>query len=173
MRMEEGLDTGPVYMMRAIPVPPDATTGSLTPVLAALGAELLVATLEGLKQVVLQATPQDDSLATLAPRIKPGEGRLDFARPAAYLERQVRAFDPWPGTYFTVKGERVNVLSSVVGPMTAPEIVPGEVVAGPSLGVVCGDGRVLYLGRIQREGRRAMPAAEVLRGFPIPPGTKL
>jgi methionyl-tRNA formyltransferase len=173
MRMEEGLDTGPVYRARAIPIPPDATTGTLTPVLAALGAELLVETLEELQSGSLQAVPQDGSRATLAPRIRSEEGRLDFSRAAALLERQVRAFDPWPGTHIEVRGERVNVLSSALGPAAPPASAPGEVIAGPGLGVACGDGCVLYLARIQREGRKAMPSAEVLRGFPIPPGTRL
>lgn len=173
MRMEEGLDTGPVYQMRATPIPPGATTGSLTPVLASLGADLLVSTLQALQAGHLEAIPQDEALATPAPRLKPEEGRLDFARSAASLGRQVRAFDPWPGTYFELRGERIKVLSAALGPAASPDAEPGEVAAGPSLGVTCGDGRVLYLGQIQREGRRPLPSAEVLRGFPIPPGTKL
>ena len=173
MRMEEGLDTGPVYQLRSIPMPAGATTGSLTPLLASLGAELLVSTLQTLKAGHQEAMPQDEALATLAPRIKPEEGRLDFTQSAATLERQVRAFDPWPGTYFELRGERIKVLSAALGPMVSREVEPGVVAAGPALSVTCGDGRALYLDQIQREGRRPMPSAEVLRGFPIPPGTKL
>ena len=173
MRMEEGLDTGPVYQARSMPMPVGATTGSLTPILASLGAELLVSTLRELQAGRTQPIPQDEALATLAPRLKPEEGRLDFARDSHYLERQVRAFDPWPGTHFLAKGERIRVLSATAGPSAPAGVHPGEVVAGPVLGVACGDGKVLLLSQIQREGRRAMPSAEVLRGFPIPAGTSL
>jgi hypothetical protein len=108
MRMEEGLDTGPVYLAETIPMPPAATTASLTPVLAEIGAGLLVATLEGLKAGSLRCAPQDEALATLAPRLKPEQGRLDFREPARRLERQVRAFLPWPGTFFEVRDSMLS-----------------------------------------------------------------
>jgi methionyl-tRNA formyltransferase len=173
MRMDAGLDTGPVYLSDAIPMPPDATTASLTPELAVLGARLLLSTLEGLRAGILRSVPQNDALATLAPRLKPEQGRLDFREPAPRLERQVRAFAPWPGTFFEVGGGRIKVLSAVLGSGAPAGAVPGEVVPGPALGVACGDGQTLWLGQIQREGRRPLPSAEVLRGFPIPPGTRL
>ena len=171
MKMEAGLDTGPVYLSRGIPAPQDVTTGSLTPVLARLGADLLVATLKGLKAGILEPEPQDDSLATLAPRLKVEQGRLDFTRSADELERQVRAFDPWPGTYFEVSGERIKVHSVTLGPMAS--LPPGEVLAFPGLCVACGDGRTLVLGIIQRAGKRPLSASEVLHGFKIPPGSKI
>lgn len=171
MKMEAGLDTGPVYMSRGIPTPGNATTGSLTPVLACLGADLLVATLKGLKAGIMEPEPQDDALATLAPRLKAEQGRLDFARPAEELERQVRAFDPWPGTYFEVSGERIKVYSVSIGPATS--LPAGEVLASPGLCVACGDGRTLVLGTIQRAGKRPLSASEVLHGFKIPPGSKI
>jgi methionyl-tRNA formyltransferase len=173
MRMDAGLDTGPVYLSDSIPMPAAATTTSLTPELAALGARLLLATLEGLAEGTLRSVPQDDARATLAPRIKPEQGRLDFREPAARLERQVRAFTAWPGTFFEIAGERIKVLSAVLGPGAPAGTEPGEVLPGPALGIACGDGQTLWLGQIQREGRRPLPSAEVLRGFPIPPGTRL
>ena len=167
MRMEEGLDTGPVYLRRAIAVPPGATTGSLTPVLASLGADLLVETLAGLATGALEAHPQDDALATLAPRIRADAGRLDFRRPAVELERQIRAFDPWPGTFFESRGRRVKLLRAAVGEAPEGGLPPGSVVVGPPLGVVCGDGRCLLPELMQREGKRPQPAEEFLRGFPL------
>jgi len=171
MRMEAGLDTGPVYMSRGIPAPQEATTGTLTPLLARLGADLLLATLKGIKAGILEPEPQEDALATLAPRLKVEQGRLDFSRPAAELERQVRAFHPWPGTYFECSGERIKVHSVSIGPVTS--LPPGEVLASPGLSIACGDGRTVVLETIQRAGKRPLPASEVLHGFKIPPGSKI
>ena len=173
MRMEAGLDTGPVYLRREVAVGPDATTGSLTRDLARLGAGLLVETLIELEAGTLAPVPQDESLATSAPRLSPEDGRLDFTLSAESLERQVRAFLPWPGTWFEHRGERIKVFSAVVDARSAGARKPGEVLAGPALGVACGDGRALCLVELQREGKRALPAPEVLRGFPIPEGTRL
>jgi methionyl-tRNA formyltransferase len=173
MRMEAGLDTGPMYLKRAIPMPPAATTASLTPVLAGMGADLLVETLSKLVTGSLVPIPQDDALASMAPRLKTVDGRLDFCQEAMRLERQVRAFDPWPGTWIEVAGERIKVLSVAVGLARFSGKPPGTLLPGPPLGVVCGDGLPLFLTRLQREGKRPLPAEEVLRGFKIPEGTRL
>jgi methionyl-tRNA formyltransferase len=173
MRMEEGLDTGPVYAQRAIPVPPGATTGTLTPLLAELGAQLLVETLPALAAGALVPVPQDPSRATLAPRIRPEDGRLRFEEPAERLERQVRAMDPWPGAFTAAGGERIKVLAANVAGAAPPGAAPGEVVPGPPVTVACGDGRCLLLTSLQREGRRALSSADLVRGFPLPPGTRL
>jgi methionyl-tRNA formyltransferase len=173
MRMEEGLDTGPVYLTGEIGVPPDATTGSLTPVLAELGARLLVKALRRIAAGDLPPLPQEEARATLAPRIRAGEGLLDFRCPSRELERRVRAFFPWPCAHLFVRGERVKVLSAAVGPPSPEKAFPGEVLDGPGLRVACGDGGSLLVGQMQREGKRPLPSAEVLRGFKIPKGTDL
>jgi methionyl-tRNA formyltransferase len=171
MRMEAGLDTGPVYLARGFATPPGATTGTLTPRLAQLGAQLLLEALPAIEAGTLNAVPQRDEEATLAPRILPEQGRLDFSRPAASLERQIRAFDPWPGCTIEVGEERIKVLSAEVGSdVSAP---PGEILTGPGLAVACGGGSSLILTTIQRAGKRPLPASEVLRGFKIPQGTRL
>ncbi|MGA9750716.1 MAG: methionyl-tRNA formyltransferase [Acidobacteriota bacterium] len=171
MRMDKGLDTGPVYLEGRIPIPPSATAGGLSLALARLGSGLLIETLEGLHAGTLEARPQDEALATYAPRLTSEDGRLEFSRPAAELERQVRAFDPWPGTFFEYREERIKVLAAAVGP-TSTQAQPGEVVAGGAFGVACGDGRVLLVGKMQRPGKRPMTSEEVLRGYAIPPGTR-
>lgn len=171
MRMEAGVDTGPVYCSRSIPTPQDATTGTLTPVLARLGAGLLIEALKGLRGGLSEARIQDEDLATLAPRLDGDKGRLDFRRPAVELERQIRAFDPWPGTYFEIAGERIKVLSATLGPATRQ--TPGEVLPGRDFRIACGDGGSLVLGTIQRAGKRPLSASEVLHGFKIPPGSKI
>ncbi len=173
MRMEAGLDTGPVYAARGIPMPGGATTGLLTPVLARLGAGLLLETLEGLEKGTAAPKAQDDSLATLAPRLKADQGKLDFSLTAPQLERQIRAFDPWPGTYFEFHGERIKVLSSAVGSLSPEGSSPGDVMSGPGLTVACGSGTTLILRTLQRAGKRPLPSSEVLRGFKIPAGARL
>jgi methionyl-tRNA formyltransferase len=171
--MEAGMDTGPVYLREELPVPPEATTGTLTPLLATLGARLLVETLAALAGPGLSPVPQEDGAATHAPRLKKEQGRLDFTRPAAELARQIRAFSPWPGTYFLIGDESVKVHCATEGGPAPPGTAPGEVLPGEQFPVACGDGRVLIVRTLQREGRRALPAPEVLRGFSIQPGTRL
>lgn len=171
MRMEAGLDTGPVYLARGFAMPPGPTTGTLTPRLAELGAQLLLEALPAIEAGALDPVPQRDEEATLAPRILPEQGRLDFSRPAVSLERQIRAFDPWPGCTIEVGGERIKVLSAEVG--SAVQARPGEVLPGPRFAVACGGGSSLILTTIQRAGKRPLPASEVLRGFKIPQGTRL
>ncbi len=173
MRMEEGLDTGPVYAQRAIPLPEGATTGTLTPLLAELGGRLLAESLPALAAGTLRPVPQDPARATLAPRIRPEDGRLPFEEPAERLERQVRAMDPWPGAHSSVRGERIKVLAAKVAGAAPPGAAPGEVVLGPPVTVACGDGRCLLLTSLQREGRRALSSADLVRGFPLPAGTRL
>jgi methionyl-tRNA formyltransferase len=171
MRMEAGLDTGPVFLRESLPIPPDATTGSLEPVLAELGARLLVTALRGIASGTMTAEPQDDSLATLAPRIKKQQGLLDFREGAARIERQVRALQPWPGAYLHLCGEEIKVWKASVGGGSPEGTGLGTVVPGGGLAVACGDGRVLHLVDVQRAGKRPMTASEFLRGFPVPPGT--
>ncbi len=168
MKMDEGMDTGPVLMKRAVPMPPGATTESLTPVLASLGADLLLAALRGLQAGILEPQPQEDGKATYAPRLKAEDGRLDFGKPADRLEKQVRAFQPWPGTYFVLQGCKIKVLEAAVGECGARAAEAGGILRGPDfLGVTCGDGKVLEVRRLQREGRKAMSATDFLRGFPL------
>ena len=174
MKMEAGLDTGPILLQRALPMPAGATTESLTPLLADLGGDLIVAALRGLQAGILEAVPQDGSLATHAPRLKAEDGRLDFSEPAANLERQVRAFRPWPGTFFLLGDLKIKVIDARLGEAACSGGCPGTVVVGPeSLGVRCGDGRLLEILQLQREGRRPMAARAFLRGFPLPEGTVL
>ncbi|HTZ35574.1 MAG TPA: methionyl-tRNA formyltransferase [Stellaceae bacterium] len=170
MQMDEGLDTGPMLLQRALPIGPATTAGTLTASLAALGGELVVAALDGLAAGVLTATPQPDAGVTYAKKLSRDEARLDWRRRAAELERQVRGFDPWPGAYFLVGEERLRVLAAAVEPGAAGA-PPGRVL-DDRLAIACGAG-VLRPTRLQRPGRAAMDAAALLRGFPIREGTLL
>jgi methionyl-tRNA formyltransferase len=111
MQMEAGLDTGPMLAKRVVPITGDTTSAGLYQDLAAIGAEMIVPVLEGFVAGRILPEPQDDALATLAPKLSREDGRLDWSRPAVELDRQVRALAPWPGTWFEYGGEVVKVSS--------------------------------------------------------------
>ncbi len=162
MLMDEGLDTGPILAQRREPIHPDDTAGTLGQRLAHLGADLLVETIPPYLAGEIQPRPQDESQATYAPRLKREDGRLDFTRPAAELARQVRAFDPWPGTYTWWKGKRLKVLRARALDEASPGPgVPLVVEGKPAVGTGKG---VLLLERVQPEGRKAMEGDAFLRG---------
>ena len=167
MQMEKGLDTGPILMQQPLSIGPAATTAGLTEELAQLGGRLIVAALDGLAGGTLVPRPQPQAGVTYAPKISREEGRLDWRRPAAELERRVRALDPWPGAYFEHDGAPIRVLAAAAL-ADAPGDPPGTVL-DDRLAIACGSG-VLRLLRLQRPGRAPLDASEFLRGYPIPPG---
>ena len=169
MQMEERLDTGPILLQQALPIAADATSAGLSAELAILGGGLMLSALDGVAEGRLIGTPQLQQGVTHAPKIGREEGLLDWRLPSTDLERRVRAFDPWPGSFFET-GERIRVHAAVDLPGPAGG-VPGTVL-DDRLSVACGEG-VLRLLRLQRPGRAALEAPVFLRGFPIPPGTRL
>jgi methionyl-tRNA formyltransferase len=164
MRMEEGLDTGPMLLAEALPIGPDATVGALHDALAAIGARLVLRALAEDPAPV----PQPDDGVTYAPKLTKEDGRLDWAAEAAALERRVRALNPWPGTFFDHRGEQVRVLAARAEPGAG---APGTVLDDAAL-VACGSG-ALRLVRLQRPGRAAVEAEAFLRGFALPAGAVL
>ena len=171
IQMDEGLDTGPVFYCRRVSIAPDETAGTLHDKLAALGAELLPEVVDAIARGEARARPQPEEGATYAPRLTKEDGRLDFTRPAAELERRVRAMQPWPGAYTTVGDRRLKVLAAEVVPESG---VPGEVLeaAGDRLVVAAGEG-ALRLMRVQPAGGRPMDARAFLAGRPLRAGTRL
>ena len=165
MRMEEGLDTGPMLAVMGTPIG-RKNAGELTAELAALGAEWMVEVLGRLDGIGPRA--QDDSKATYAPKIRKEEARLDFGLPALDVDRRIRAFNPVPGAWFEYSGERLRLLAA--DPVEASG-EPGTVL-DERLAIACGEGAIVPTS-IQRSGRAPMSGADLLRGFPIPPGTKL
>jgi len=163
MKMDEGLDTGPILAQKKIPIRAEDTAETLGRLLAELAAETLraffpVYILEG-----LAAVPQDDSRATYAPQLKKEEGRLDFQASAEQLSRKVRAFMPWPGTFVFWKGQPLKIL----------EVRPEAYRGGPAPGTVLEHGRypavrtadgIIILCKVQPAGKRPMPGDEFLRG---------
>ncbi|HLY31314.1 MAG TPA: methionyl-tRNA formyltransferase, partial [Ktedonobacterales bacterium] len=177
MRMEEGLDTGAILTQRATPIGDDETTGALTLRLATLGADLLIETLPRWLAGAITPTSQDDALATMTRPLRKEDGRLDWRQPAAMLARQIRAVTPWPTAFTTWNGRQLKILQAhplTELPSTAPETTgacftfdradPRYRQDGP-LACVCGEG-ALTLEVIQLEGKRAMPGADALRGYP-------
>jgi methionyl-tRNA formyltransferase len=170
MQMDEGLDTGSILLQQAIPIPPDTTAGELTEQLAGLGGRLMVEALDGVATGTFAPRPQPSDGVTYAAKLQRDEARLDWRQPADMLERQVRAFDPWPGAWFAGSGERIRVLRAAAEPALVN--VPPGTVLDDRLAVACGAGVLRPLG-LQRPGRGPLDAAAFLRGFPIPAGTQL
>ena len=170
MRMSEDLDSGVIVLQERMPVPSAATAASLEDALAGLGARLIVQALDGLDRGRLEPVPQPADGVTWAAKLTRAEGRLDWHRPAAELERRVRAFAPQPGAWFTHDGERIKVLAAAIAPAEG-EGRPG-VVLDDRLTVACGEDALRLL-ELQRAGRAAMSAAAFLRGYEIPAGAAL
>ena len=162
MRMDAGVDTGPVLAQSAIPILPEDTAGALSDRLAQLGADLLIETLPAYLNGKIIPQPQDDALAVYAPMIQKENGLLDFSRPAVELERQVRAYQPWPGAYTFWADAVLKIQRASVHP--ADHLTPGQrgTVAGfPAIGTALG---CLLLLELQPAGKRPMPGDVFLRG---------
>lgn len=165
MRMEAGLDTGPMLLAASTPID-RKTAGELTAELADIGGRLMIEVLADLPGHA--EAPQPESGATYARKIDKAEAQLDFSQPADAVERQVRGFCPVPGAFFVFEGERYKVLAAEVA---TPHGQPGEVL-DERLTIACGDGAIRPT-RIQRAGKPAMDTADLLRGKPIPAGARL
>ena len=173
MQMEAGLDTGPVLRSESLTIAPDETAGTLHDRLTELGSRLVLEVLRDLAVGPVQAVPQDDAAATYAAKIVRNEAALDFSRPAVALDRQVRAFNPYPGASTTLGGETIKIWRAQLRESLAM-VAPGTVVAASHDGVdvACGAGTVLRLMELQRPGGRRLSAAAFLQGFPLRPGNR-
>jgi methionyl-tRNA formyltransferase len=164
MQMDAGLDTGAMLLSEATPIGRKDTAADLHDRLAGIGARLILRVLAQPPE----AEPQDDSLSTYAPKLSREDARLNFTKPAAELERQIRAFHPWPGSLL--------LLGEMVIKILAAEIIDAEGIPGTILDdrftIACGE-QALRPTRLQRAGKAAMSAAEFLRGYAIPPDSKI
>ncbi len=173
MRMEEGLDMGPVCLSETVAIGPDTTAGELHDTLKERGADLMVRALALLEEGRLAANPQSSEGVTYAAKIGKGEGRIDFGVPAASVHNLIRGLSPHPGAWLEMPvgneaRERVKVLRSA---LAAGRGTPGETL-DDQLTIACAEGAVRLV-EVQRAGKRAMSAAEFLRGVPVPKGTHL
>lgn len=164
MQMDAGLDTGAMLLQGRVPIGPRTTAAELHDALAAMGADLVLQALQDHPAPL----PQPPESATYAAKLTRDSGRLDWAQPAAYLDRQVRGLTPWPGTWAMLGTDVLKVLRAEPAPGSGP---PGTVL-DTALLVACGQGALRLL-RVQRPGRAPMEAEALLRGFAIPPGTRL
>lgn len=159
MSMRAGLDTGPVYVREAIPIGEHENAGELHDRLAGAGAKLLAHHLDDIVDGTLEATPQQEALASYAPKISTADAEIDWQRPAADLLRLVRAYNPVPGAWFMLDGERIKCWRARSS--AAVKAAPGTVVGAGQDGIVisCGDG-ALRIESLQRPGKRAVTAGE-------------
>jgi methionyl-tRNA formyltransferase len=170
MRMDEGLDTGPVIACRELPIAPGETSATLHEKLSALGGEVLRDALPRYLSGELVPVPQPSEGMVLAPIIEKEEGRLDFTRQAAELERRMRAFTPWPGAFTTFEGGVLKVHRVEVVPKAG---APGEVLSADANGIeiACRGGALRVL-ELQPEGKRRMTASEFLASRKVVVGSK-
>jgi methionyl-tRNA formyltransferase len=171
MRLDAGMDTGPMLLWSKVAIRDDDTAGTLAPRLAGLGAEMMRVALERLRAGALVETVQDHALATLAPMLDKDAGALDFTQPAAAVRNRTRGVDPWPGARTTLAGEPLKLWGARG---VAGRGAPGEVlgVDRDGLVVACGDGAVAFA-ELQLPGRKRLGAQAFAAGRPIPPGTTL
>jgi methionyl-tRNA formyltransferase len=174
MRMDEGMDTGPMLHVREIPIGADDTAETMFSKLSILGAEALREALRRLREGTLDETPQDAALATYAPMLKKEHGRIDWSRPAREVCNLVRGMTPWPSASALHAGKTLKVLSSAVAGEPGATGEAGEVVAlgRDGIGIACGEG-VLRLQVVQPEGGKAMDAWAYAQGRRVATGERL
>jgi methionyl-tRNA formyltransferase len=169
MRMEEGLDTGPIALAERVPIGADMTAGDLHDVLAARGADLMVRAMGALESGTLQVKPQSSDGVTYATKIDKSETRIDWSKPWKAVHNHIRGLSPFPGAWFELPGAgRIKVLRTTQGEGSGPS---GRVL-DDRLTVASGDGSVRLL-EVQRAGKQPMKAEDFLRGTPVAPGTIL
>jgi methionyl-tRNA formyltransferase len=164
MQMDAGLDTGPMLLARSVPITARTTTATMHDTLASIGASLILDALS----TAPPPQPQPDDGATYAPKLSREDGRIDWSRPADAVDRQVRAFDPWPGTFTALDGAPLKIIAVKLAEQSGR---PGTVL-DDALTVACGTGAARVT-RVQLPGRAAMDAAAFLRGHPVRRGTIL
>jgi|ERR1700756_5644897 methionyl-tRNA formyltransferase len=161
MYMDEGLDTGDILLQRPIDILPGDTGGSLHDRLAEIASAALFESLKMLAQGAAPRTPQDNTGATYAPKLKREDGKIDWSDAAEVIERKIRAFNPWPGAFMKFDGRNLKIFSAFIVPIQG---TPGEILRSENELVVAAGEEALSLCEVQLEGKRRMTAAEFLRG---------
>jgi methionyl-tRNA formyltransferase len=170
MRIDAGLDTGDILLQKEIPIAATDTAETLAPALAAVGADLLVETLHGLQAGRIDARPQDDAQASLAPILKKEDGRIDFRLSAREIRDRLRGFQPWPGVFTSFRGKNLHVWNAA---LSQRSLVPGELLAeNDRLFIGCGEGALEIL-EVQLEGKKRMSGRDFIHGYRQQAGDKL
>jgi len=163
MRIDEGLDTGDILLQREVSISEGDTAETLSPKLAAVGAELMIETLRGLVAGTIHPQKQDDTQATLAPILKKEDGKIDFSRSAREIYNRLRGFQPWPGAFTKFRGKGLNV-TAIKG--AAERVAQAEIlVTDGRLFVGCGNGSSIELLEVQPEGKKKMAARDFVQGY--------
>ncbi len=174
IRMDPGMDSGPVYVRQALPIGPEESAGELAGRLAAAGAELLVRVLDAIERGEAVAAPQPETGVTFAPKLDREQARIDWSLPADRIANLIRAFDPEPGAWCLWRGSELKLFRPLAGEPSvgAP---PGRVVAADRAGVLvaAGEGRTVLIRELQLQGRKRLPAREFLLGARLEPGEML
>jgi methionyl-tRNA formyltransferase len=174
MRMNQGLDTGPILLQEKTHIGVHETAGELHDRLADLSATFLLKTLDGLVQNAISETPQDDNSATYAAKIDRSTGNISWDFPADHVSALIRGLDPWPGAYTSVNGKILKLFASRVVNRECADTVPGRVKGDGKEGLLVetADG-VILVGAMQLAGKKRLGTSDFLRGFPLKPGTLL
>lgn len=171
MKIDAGLDTGDILLQQEIPIAPDDTAETLGPKLAAVGADLTVATLGSLRGGTIQPRKQDNSKATLAPILKKEDGRIDFSRTATEILNRLRGFQPWPGAYSQFRSKNLQIRQAIAFAQLVP---PAELrVDGTHVFVGCGEGTAIEIVELQLEGKKPTSASDFVRGYRPQSGERL
>jgi methionyl-tRNA formyltransferase len=171
MRIDEGLDTGDILLQKEMTISEEDTLETLSPRLAAIGADLMIDTLRGLEAGTVHPQKQDNTQATLAPILKKEDGRIDFSRPAQESYNRLRGFQPWPGAFTTFRGKGLGVTAIK---LAAERAVSGELrVTDGRLFVGCGNETAIELLEVQPEGKKRMSGRDFVRGYRPQAGERL
>lgn len=167
MQLDEGMDTGPILLQERVPIDDAETAEMLAPRLAAIGADLVVRTLDGLEQGTITPRPQPEDGVNTTPMLRRNFAKVDWSMPARQLVNRLRGFTPWPGLYTSFRGGRLKIFGlEEVKPAPSGDEAPGTVLAADDAGIVirCGRATAARLTELQREGRRRMPVDAFLIG---------
>jgi methionyl-tRNA formyltransferase len=167
MKLDAGLDTGPMLLAQAVPIGEEETSADVYETLAEVGAPLMIETLRRLESGEMFPEEQDHALATLAPILTREDGRIDFSRTAHEIYNRWRGFQPWPGAHTTLRGKKL-IAHRLHAATHSTGLAPGHIhLHDGRLLVGCGDSTVIELDEVQLEGKKRMPAADLLRGLQI------
>jgi methionyl-tRNA formyltransferase len=171
MRIDEGLDTGDILLQKDVAILDEDTAETVSPRLAAIGADLMVETLRGLGEGTISAAPQKSHEATLAPILKKEDGRVDFNRTSHEIYNRMRGFQPWPGAFTAFRGKALNITAARL----ASEKIPQAelLVSDERLFVGCGNSTALELLEVQPEGKKRISARDFVHGYRLKAGEKL
>ncbi len=173
MQMDEGMDTGDILLMEAIPIGPDETAGELHDRLSQLGAKLIIEALKGLKEGKIKPKKQPEEGVSYAPMLKKEDGFLDFLQPAEELARLIRGLDPWPSAYAYFRGKLIKFFKPKVVHEKV-QAVPGEIVKADEEGLLIATSKDLLLVKeVQVEGKKRMPVKEFIKGWRPRPGERI